>query len=78
MMDLRLFDEKLYKKYRKANKLNLKNKESLKGLEAIVLAVYIPPHAPCNIWGRNYNSIRDFIIWFRIKIIVFIPKLIPL
>ena len=32
MMDLRLFDEKLYKKYRKANKLNLKNKESLKGL----------------------------------------------
>ncbi|MBT7624347.1 MAG: hypothetical protein HN595_07425 [Flavobacteriaceae bacterium] len=32
MMDLGLFDEKLYKKYRKANKLNLKNKESLKGL----------------------------------------------
>ena len=32
MLDLRLFDEKLYKKYRKANKLNLKNKESLKGL----------------------------------------------
>ena len=32
MIELRLFDEKLYKKYRKANKLNLKNEESLKGL----------------------------------------------
>ncbi|MAU62938.1 MAG: hypothetical protein CMC38_01100 [Flavobacteriaceae bacterium] len=32
MMDLKLFNEKLYKKYRKENKLNLKNKESLKGL----------------------------------------------
>ena len=27
--DLKLFDQKLYKKYRKSNKLNLKNKESL-------------------------------------------------
>ncbi len=32
MLDLGLFNEKVYKKYRKANKLNLKNKESLKGL----------------------------------------------
>ena len=32
MIELRLFDEKLYKKYRKANKLNLKKEESLKEL----------------------------------------------
>jgi len=32
MMKLNLFDEKLYKKYRKANKLNLKKEESLKEL----------------------------------------------
>jgi len=30
MKDLNLLDEKTYKKYRKANKLNLKNKGSLK------------------------------------------------
>jgi hypothetical protein len=32
MMELSIFDEKLYKKYRKANKLNLKKEESLKKL----------------------------------------------